>query len=426
VAGLADSRNVDQLVAELLQHAGVSELVAHQQFRSALRRLGGTLSITELGKLGHFSADQWGRWQAQSDFSPMDQPDTVAASEAEGWKAMWTVFFDRVVKLAPNAREETERSRRLTVMLHTLDKAQAYNQTNVFRKCFAPALSVMARVLYRVGVRGAAQELQAVALYPAGSIGRVAEVNRQNYEAGQVFASLGDYASAVERFRLAADQGHADGQFNLGAAYSESLGVPKDDPEALRWFRLAADQGHAGGQYNLGAMYERGEGVPKDDAEAVRWFRLAAEQGVPEAQDSLGRMYLSGAGVPQDDARALRWIGLAADQGLPQAQTRLGNMYRDGEGVPKDDAEAVRWFRLAAEQRYAGGQCNLGVMYFGGLSVQKDNVVALMWLSLAVAASDENRDTYVKVFDSLAEEMTAEQIAEAQRLAREWKPTLEG
>ena len=43
-----------------------------------------------------------------------------------------------------------------------------------------------------------------------------------------------------------------------------------------------------------------------------------------------------------------------------------------------------------------------------------------MWLSLAVAqASDADRDTFVEARDAIAEEMSAEQIAEAQRLARE-------
>ncbi len=46
-----------------------------------------------------------------------------------------------------------------------------------------------------------------------------------------------------------------------------------------------------------------------------------------------------------------------------------------------------------------------------------------MWLSLAVArASAADRDAYVEVRDAVAEEMTAEQVDEAQRLAREWKP----
>ena len=43
----------------------------------------------------------------------------------------------------------------------------------------------------------------------------------------------------------------------------------------MRWFRLAADQGYAQAQANLGAMYENGQGVPPDYATAYMWFSLA-------------------------------------------------------------------------------------------------------------------------------------------------------
>ena len=58
--------------------------------------------------------------------------------------------------------------------------------------------------------------------------------------------------------------------------YDNDHGVPEDDKEALKWYRLAAEQGHAKAQYNLGWMYFNGNGVPEDDKEAVKWYRLAA------------------------------------------------------------------------------------------------------------------------------------------------------
>ena len=42
--------------------------------------------------------------------------------------------------------------------------------------------------------------------------------------------------------------------------YASGEGVPEDDAEAVRWYRLAADQGHADAQYNLGWMYDRRRG----------------------------------------------------------------------------------------------------------------------------------------------------------------------
>lgn len=92
-------------------------------------------------------------------------------------------------------------------------------------------------------------------------------------------------------------------------------------------------------------------------------------------------------------------------------------MYRKGLGVPEDDAKAAIWFRKAAEQDDAGAQYNLGAMYFNGQGILQDDVQAHMWLNLA--ASQGAADA-AKNRDVVADRMTPEQIAEAQKLAREW------
>ena len=61
--------------------------------------------------------------------------------------------------------------------------------------------------------------------------------------------------------------------------YEHGDGVPQDHAEATRLYRLAAEQGDARAQCNLGLMYEHGDGVPQDHAEAARLYRLAADQG---------------------------------------------------------------------------------------------------------------------------------------------------
>ena len=112
-----------------------------------------------------------------------------------------------------------------------------------------------------------------------------------------------------------------------------------------------------------------------------------------------------------------KWRPLA-EQGDADAQTNLGLMYRFGRGVPQDDKEAVRWYRLAAEQGFASAQNNLGQMYADGRGVTQDYVQAHMWVNLAGVEGDEG---YRKQRDILAEKMTPAQLANAQRLAREWK-----
>ena len=65
-------------------------------------------------------------------------------------------------------------------------------------------------------------------------------------------------------------------------------------------------------------------------------------------------------------------------------------------------------------------------MYEHGQGVPQDYVSAHMWLNLAAApqATDSAaRDQAAKERDMLAAKMTPAQIAEAQRIASEWKPT---
>ena len=131
------------------------------------------------------------------------------------------------------------------------------------------------------------------------------------------------------------------------------IGMNKEKQDAgagASWFRLAADQGFALAQHNLGALYSHGRGVPQDAAAAAHWFRLAAEQGLAKSQAALGYLYLKGQGVGQDDTEALRLSRLAAEQGNVTGQHNLGTMYAIGRAVKKDVVQAYVWVSLAAEQ----------------------------------------------------------------------------
>jgi peptidoglycan hydrolase-like protein with peptidoglycan-binding domain len=80
---------------------------------------------------------------------------------------------------------------------------------------------------------------------------------------------------------------------------------------------------------------------------------------------------------------AMQELAPLADQGDARAQALVGAMYRDGQAVPQDYVLAHQWLNLAA----AGGQVD------------------------AARARDE-----------LAKHMVPAQIAEAQQLARAWRP----
>ncbi len=148
-----------------------------------------------------------------------------------------------------------------------------------------------------------------------------------------------------------------------------------------------AKMGDAESQYWIGYIYQEGKGVPQDYVEAVRWYRKAAKQGNAIAQLNLGSMYDKGQGVPQDYTEAVKWYRRAAEQGNSKAQSNLGLMYSNSEGVPQDYIEAHKWYNLAASRSQG--------------EVHENSV--------------HNRDITEK-------RMTPAQVAEAQKLAREWKP----
>jgi TPR repeat protein len=144
---------------------------------------------------------------------------------------------------------------------------------------------------------------------------------------------------------------------------------------------LSAERGTAEDQYALGTRYEQGIGVLQSYPEAVRWYRLAAMHDYPDALYKLCEMSERGQGLPQDYQEALRWCGLAADHGHGRAMFMLGRLYHTGHGVPLDVVRAHMWYNLATANGYDEGK---------------------RWR------------------DRIADEMSPSQIAEAQKLAREW------
>ena len=84
---------------------------------------------------------------------------------------------------------------------------------------------------------------------------------------------------------------------------------------------------------------------------------------------------------------------------------------------------------MAADQGLPKAQYNLGLMYFEGLGVQRDNVQAYFWFDLAASrfpvSEGGERNTALTSRDRAAKLISPAQIAEANKLASEWKPKSE-
>lgn len=93
------------------------------------------------------------------------------------------------------------------------------------------------------------------------------------------------------------------------------------------------------------------------------------------------------------------------------------NCQVSGKGVSEDREKELKLFTRAAEQGDADGQYGLGAMYDVGDGVPQDYKKAYMWYSLSAEQGDEIAS---ESLDLLAEEMTPEQISQAQEMARKW------
>ena len=118
-------------------------------------------------------------------------------------------------------------------------------------------------------------------------------------------------------------------------------------------------------------------------------------------------------------ATALQIFQPLAEQNDPRAQLYLGLLYSEGDGVGKNPIQAVYWYRKAADQGHAGAQFYLGHMYLRGDGVPKDDVLAFMWFNIAAARGDAQA---ALARDDIGKTLNTDQMAEAQRRTREWKP----
>ena len=109
------------------------------------------------------------------------------------------------------------------------------------------------------------------------------------------------------------------------------------------------------------------------------------------------------------------------------AQPMIAGQFEDATAAHNrgDYATALHLIRPLADQGNAEAQNNLGFMYDIGQGVPQDYVQAHKWYNLSAANNLDktNREQAASNRDLMARKMTPAQVAEAQKLAREWKPT---
>ena len=223
-----------------------------------------------------------------------------------------------------------------------------------------------------------------------------------------------------EEIKLAADQGDAQAQYDLGCMYEEGRGVKQDSAKAMQCHLKAAEQGHAKAQYELGLTYSKLPPNKKNEEEAIKWiqlamegFRQAAIGGDAEAQCRLGEIYDMAKSESQNkriktvaaalglysgekdvkwfEEESKKWYRMAtegfrqpAEQGDLKAQFELAGIYCWFMGGRENEEKGLQWFHKAAEQGFVEAQHELGYMYSSGWCVAEPDIdEALKWYTRA-------------------------------------------
>jgi S1-C subfamily serine protease len=233
--------------------------------------------------------------------------------------------------------------------------------------------------------------------------------------------AAGNHAAAVARLRPLAEAADVRAQFLLGQILRNPANPERDVDEAYRWFSAAADANHADAAFWLGMMHRLGESVPKNAEQAIEFWQRAAAAGSVAAQAALAQSLLAGDGTEKDAAAAVRLARPAAQKGNALAQAVLAQAYLRGEGgLPRSLPQFVHWSQMAANQGNRLSMEVLAVSFHTGTGVPQDYVRAHMWANLAASRGSARA---AKLRDELAAKMTPDQIAEAQKAARQWHPS---
>ena len=219
----------------------------------------------------------------------------------------------------------------------------------------------------------------------------------------------------MESVRSKAETGDASAEYEMGRSMLSPRPTDSELASAVPWFRDSAEQGYAPAEYMYGGAFREGRWENPD--QLVYWWTKAAEQGNIHAQLWLGVFYEQGRdGVKQDYLEAIKWLSMAAKQGQPDAQVTLGQMYENEEGVPRDYGLAAYWYRKAADHNIDLGGARVGAdslaqLYQDGHATPQDYVFVYLAYAYTMNA-DGMRD--------VAQKMSTNQIADAQRRVRAW------
>ncbi len=252
-----------------------------------------------------------------------------------------------------------------------------------------------AEIAYNGGIRAADRLIGQLGGHVFSEVPPAMDVkyrNEERFELGYRAYAEGKYTVAALMYRLAAEDGYAHAQNNLGVCCEKGHGVPQDEVAAAGWYELAAHGGYDTAWLNLGDCYRFGRGVEKNEVRAFECYLTAAKNGFARAQFIVAGCYFNAQIVERDIPTAMDWYKKAATQGYGDAIKKVNAIRADMTGIYNSGVEAyergnheeaVKYYEIAAECGHPGAQCNLGYCYQNGLGCERDMHRAVHYYKMA-------------------------------------------
>ena len=245
---------------------------------------------------------------------------------------------------------------------------------------------------------------------------------------------------ALGQFKKSAELGYPQAQATIGTLYLKGLPgfLKRDIKEGISLLSKAVVAKSLTARFNLGMAYYNGDGVPRDALKASQWLKLAVMQNFSEAKYSLGLLLIEGeGGIQKNTNEGLNLLREAAaqdhqlakeylkkregfDPSNPQAPLpRVPNpttpnssltdqevlvqarKYYTGVGVPQDYSKAYALFHPLARGGNPIAARFIGLMTLTGKGTKRDPALAKEWLSVAAQKGDETAQRLLETYKSL-------------------------
>ncbi len=177
----------------------------------------------------------------------------------------------------------------------------------------------------------------------------------------------GEFQAAFTQLLSRAKAGDAVAQVQLGMIFEGGdQGLQPSPLIAAHWYRMAALQGDAHGQVNLGVLYQYGSGVNQNLTTARKWFEKAAAQGYSRGEGKLAYLYVVGKGGEKNISEGIRLLESASANGYAEAQYNLGQLLRQNQGNESDQARSISLLQQAADQEHPPAMNAIAILHLTG------------------------------------------------------------